>query len=814
MSISPFAVSRVSSLPVSGLLLLWLAQALSAQVIAPTTITPTPAALTFSYQIGPAAKQPVAQSVSLKSNDANLVLSLAITGTLNGNWLEPSVRRGGSLTLPGSITLTATPTSLAAGTYVATVTLSGTDSHSRAVSQNIQVTLVVTAAASQLDFSPANGLTFTYWTGSTAPTSKPFVMYTEDSPLTATISVSGAAWLKVTPTGSVQVGGLFQPITVSIDPTELAKLAPKVYTANIMVAAPTAINKSTTYPITLNVNATPPMITGTWPAGLVATSAAGTTAVVIDGLNFFDTSKVDVTGFTTSSVVTVQDSAASPLSVSKTISIPVYPTVTPTYLHLTLASPLPSGFVGSAYSQDLHTFAAGGVAPYSWSVSGLAGSGLVIDVPTSGILHGATPVAGDYQAVLTVTDSNGQQAFMPLDLTIYPFATPPASTIWLTVPATNVLPAGTLSSAYSANLTVLAGATGVTPPFVWSELPALPGGLTLTPGGLNQSTGALGGSPNTLGPAGNLATIKKLSDAAIQVTIPNTDLNKLGLLRMTVTTPTPGGGTSNEAQLQVYGPEPRILAVGNAASYSSGTFAPGEIISIFGTGLGPAALAVSDPTSNPLPQALPVAPLDPTAITQVQFTNGTTTWTAPLLFTSAGQIACMIPFEVTGALSMTVSYWGLKSLPYALTMAPVAPGIFTADASGAGQGAILNYIAATGDYTVNSANTPAIMKGGADVVFYLTGFGLINPFTTGDSLLPAGAGVGLDPSMTLAVTIDGKAATLVQAVVPQGSFRGILQVRVTVPTTAIPGKAVPLTVSVDPGTGAVAAQTGVTLALK
>jgi uncharacterized protein (TIGR03437 family) len=144
----------------------------------------------------------------------------------------------------------------------------------------------------------------------------------------------------------------------------------------------------------------------------------------------------------------------------------------------------------------------------------------------------------------------------------------------------------------------------------------------------------------------------------------------------------------------------------------------------------------------------------------------------------------------------------------------VAPGIFTADASGKGQGAVLNYIAATSDFTVNSAGNPALLKGGADVVFYVTGSGKVSPFSSGDSLLPAGVGVGLDPTMTLAVTIDGKAATVVQADVPQGSFRGILQVRVTVPPTATPGKAVPLTVSVDPGTGAVAAQTGVTLALK
>jgi uncharacterized protein (TIGR03437 family) len=138
-------------------------------------------------------------------------------------------------------------------------------------------------------------------------------------------------------------------------------------------------------------------------------------------------------------------------------------------------------------------------------------------------------------------------------------------------------------------------------------------------------------------------------------------------------------------------------------------------------------------------------------------------------------------------------------------VASYVPGIFTANASGSGQGAILN-VTATGDYTINTGGTPALLKNNPDVILYLTGFGVTNPAS--GSLAPAGAGV--DTAVPATVLIDGKAAATVQSVVPQGSFPGILQLRVTVPPDATPGKTVPITASV----GGVNAQNGVTIAIK
>jgi len=787
-------------------LLLLLPVLLQAQGTTPaTTITASPASLTFQYTLGPTAKLPAAQAVAFKSNATNLVATLTISGDLpsNGDWLEPSLRRGTSLKLPGSVSFTATPTSLAAGTYNATVTLSAVDSGGASVTQTVAVRLIISPAPSQLDFSPPGGLTFNYTTGGPSPAHQHFLMYSEGAPLSVTISVSGAPWLKVSPTGSVQVGGLYMPVMVSIDDTELVKLIPKAYAANITVSAPAAINRSTTYPITLNVNAAVPSVTDTWPSGVVLNSGGtGATTVVLNGTSFFDTSTVSVTGFTSSTVITVTDSTGgTPLTASETISIPVYAAGV-SFLRLMLGSPLPAGFVGVAYSQNLGAFAGGGTGPYTWLATGLSGSGLTLS--TAGVLSGTPTGAGNYAVVLTVTDAVGATAYMRVGLTVYGAAPPPNGAVWIRL--ATPLPSGTVGVAYSQNVDV-AGGTG---PYAWSSDSStpFPGGLGIAAAG---SPTTVSGTPTSVGSTGNL-TQKRLSDGALQVTVPNTYLTKQGVLRMTVHTPIPGGGDSNEAQLEVYGPEPRVLGVVNAASYAVGAVAPGELVSIFGSGLGPAVLNVYDPNANPLPTSLP-SPAPAGGATTLNFTDGITIWPAALIYTSATQVGAMVPFEVAtaaGPVTMTLSYGpagaALISKAFPLTVVAAVPGIFTADGSGRGQAAALNYIAASNDYTVNSPANPALLKNAPIVVLYMTGFGITNPASA--SNLPAAGGVNTNTPAS--VTIDGKAAAPVVTGVPQGSFPGLLQLNVTVPSDAAAGKTVPVTVSI----GAATAQTGVTIGLK
>lgn len=61
---------------------------------------------------------------------------------------------------------------------------------------------------------------------------------------------------------------------------------------------------------------------------------------------------------------------------------------------------LPGAVQGQAYSVQLN--ATGGVAPYSWSATGLP-AGLTCS--STGLISGTPTVSGTFSAVITVTDS-------------------------------------------------------------------------------------------------------------------------------------------------------------------------------------------------------------------------------------------------------------------------------------------------------------------------------------------------------------------------------------------------------------------------
>jgi hypothetical protein len=273
---------------------------------------------------------------------------------------------------------------------------------------------------------------------------------------------------------------------------------------------------------------------------------------------------------------------------------------------------------------------------------------------------------------------------------------PGATTLAVTVSAA-ALPAGQLATAYNQTLT----ASGGTPPYTWTAA-GLPPGITLS------ALGALSGTPTSVGLTGPLTAVL-VSDTATLVTVPATYFANPGTLRMAVTTPAPGGGVSGSAQLAVFGPSPQIFGVVNSASYVQGTVTPGEIVTIFGTGLGPATLALFNPSAPPIPVSLP-ATGPATAVT----INGIP---APLIYTSATQIAAIVPYNGAGSSASVVVTYGSQppSLAFTLGVAATNPGLYTLASSGQGQGAVLNYNAATADYTVNSVALPAAK--GSIVVF-------------------------------------------------------------------------------------------------
>ena len=211
-------------------------------------------------------------------------------------------------------------------------------------------------------------------------------------------------------------------------------------------------------------------------------------------------------------------------------------------------------------------------------------------------------------------------------------------------------------------------------------------------------------------------------------------------------------------------PVPTISAVVNAASYSTGAIAPGQLATIFGGNLGGAT---------------------PAGV-RVTFDGAA----AQILYVTAGQVAVSVPASVAGKTqtAVVITYGNQTSAAFSKAVAATAPGIFTLNASGTGLGAIVNQSG-----VVNGATTPAAK--GSIVSIYLTGAGVTNA-----------AG---NITATTAVTIGGQPATVAFAGAAPGSFPGVYQLNVTIPANAASGIQ-PIVVNI----GGVASQSGVTISLQ
>lgn len=132
-------------------------------------------------------------------------------------------------------------------------------------------------------------------------------------------------------------------------------------------------------------------------------------------------------------------------------------------------------------------------------------------------------------------------------------------------------------------------------------------------------------------------------------------------------------------------------------------------------------------------------------------------------------------------------------------MVTSAPGIFTIDPTGTGQGAVVNQ-----DGSVNSAANPADRE--SVISIYATGEGQTSPAGVTGSVTQSNK----IPLLPVTVTIGGTAAAVQYAASAPGEVAGVLQVNAAVPQSVTPGSAVPVIVSV----GEIASQPNVTIAVK
>jgi uncharacterized protein (TIGR03437 family) len=189
-----------------------------------------------------------------------------------------------------------------------------------------------------------------------------------------------------------------------------------------------------------------------------------------------------------------------------------------------------------------------------------------------------------------------------------------------------------------------------------------------------------------------------------------------------------------------------IAGVSNGASFTT-DFAPGMVLSVFGTGLAP-----SVQTAQALPLPLSLAGVSAAV-------NGVA---APLYFVSPGQLNVEVPYETTrGPATLAVNNNGQVAV-FTFKVSVTAPGIFTASDGGL-------------------APNPVGARG-QTLLAFITGDGDLNPtLATGAtpatsvpvSRLPA-------PRLPVSLTIGGVEAPIAFIGVPYG-LSGVTQINFTVP---------------------------------
>jgi uncharacterized protein (TIGR03437 family) len=196
-------------------------------------------------------------------------------------------------------------------------------------------------------------------------------------------------------------------------------------------------------------------------------------------------------------------------------------------------------------------------------------------------------------------------------------------------------------------------------------------------------------------------------------------------------------------------------AVTNAASNLPGPVAPGEAVTLYGTGLD--------------------------GVQTVLF-NGVA---GSVVYATAGQVGAVVPSDLSGSMVQVVAQGpGATSAPVTVALAATAPGVFTVDGSGRGQAAALNQ-----DGRPNGDGAPAA----ADSVI---------------TLLATGGGPAPKPVSPVTVRIGGAAADVQFAGGTPGGTAGVMQVNAVVPSGVSGMVSIVITV------GGVASQSGVTVVVK
>ncbi len=691
------------------------AQTVSVQLTV-TAVLPAQLSLqpsSFNFQTPAGAASPLSKTLQI-NNPGNGVLqwSAFVSTASGGNWLAISSPSGSaSSTSPSAIQVTATAGALSGGTYSGSVTV---NSATTGEIKTIPVTLLVSAGTRTLLLSQT-GLPFTgVQGGTTIPPQSFSVLNTSQGVLNWSVSAkpySGGDWLSVSPaSGSTDAASLQIPqVTVAVDTTGMSA---GDYTGVVIVSAAAANNSPQLVTVKLTVlppGSNPGVLVR--PTGLVFAALAGSSSPLSPQTVNVATAAPGGNDFTAGSLTRsggnwLNVSASSnAFSIGQPGSVVVQPAL----------GTLPAGQYrgaltllfadGSAQTVSVLFLVVGGSVNSGVQVAGESGGELRLD----GAGESAQPAAGCVSQTLFPVDRSLGSSFSS------PVSYPRQLEVYVADNCGNPVP----------NATVIASFSNGDPPIALISL----------------QNGIYSGTWQPATPAAQVVITETVSLAGLP---------------------------SQTLQISGQAPDspsaPAIYAGGvvNGASFAKGaSLPPGGIISLFGKNLAQGSTLASQLplTTNLGGTSASVGGVD-----------------MPLFYSGSGQINAQLPVDLptNSQLQIIVRTTGgaaaqIATVPETINVGSFAPGIFTVNSSGSGDGVIMH-----ADNSLISAANPA--RGGEEVVIYGTGLGQTTPsFPTGS---PATA--NNDTVNPVTVTIGGQNAAVAYKGLTVG-YVGLYQINVVIP---------------------------------
>jgi hypothetical protein len=538
-------------------------QATNSSFTVQVTDSSTPAKSTsasMGITVKPAATTPLQISTtSLSGGQVSKAYSATVTatgGAIPYSWTLGSGQLPAGLALSASSgVISGTPTQ--AGTFPFTINLADASSPAQTAVANLSITIAAAVSPLQITTTalPAGetGSAYTTPLAATGGTS-PYVWSVSTGTLPNGLTLSTAGQISGTPTKN----GSF-PFTVQVkDSSSPATTTTQALSISIsLTGGPLQVTTVSLPSGQGNVaySTTMTAIGGTKPYNWTVSAGSLPT-----GLNLNSTSGI-IGGTPTQSgsfslTIQVKDSAATPQTATKALSLTVAPAVTPVQIS---TSSLAGGQVSVSYAATLT--ASGGTKPYVWSISvGSLPAGLTLNAAT-GQIGGTPTTAGTPSFTVKVTDATAPAQTASVNLSIaVAAAVPPVQVV------TSSLAGGQVSVGYAATL----AATGGKAPYSWSiSTGTLPAGLTLS------GAGQISGTPTTA--ATSSFTVKvtdssapaKTATQSLSLTVAPTG-PAISVTPGSVTFPNVTVGSSNSQTIQINNTGGSVLTVTKITTTGTG----------------------------------------------------------------------------------------------------------------------------------------------------------------------------------------------------------------------------------------------------